>query len=73
MLEYLKENGFPCAISFESEKVSDKETGWAGYESTIYDENDNIIKKITHKELQHRALWADGYFTSIETKNKENE
>lgn len=65
MLTFLKENGFPCTLIFETQDYEDKKEGFKGYETVITDENGNVLKEFVHKDLRARVHWADGYFSAL--------
>lgn len=72
MLVYLKENGYPMSLWIETHDVTDPKEQWSGYESTVTDENGNIVATFTHNALRGRVTWANGFFTALKIKNMEN-
>ena len=68
MLSYLKENGFPMTIHFETSDFEDPKEGYKGYESIVTDENGNEIGRFTHSVFHDRAYWANGFFTALKLK-----
>ena len=69
MLSYLKENGFPMTIHFETLEYNDSKEGFKGYISIVTDDNGNEIDRFTHKEYRGRVYWAQGFFKGLELKN----
>ena len=75
MLSLLKENGYPMSIKIDTqvyeEVMEDNET-WKGFESTVLDENDEVILSFTHGDFRGRINWYEGFFDGLEyNKNKE--
>jgi hypothetical protein len=69
MLSYLKENGFPMTIHFETSNFDDPKEGFKGYMSIVTDDNGNEIDRFTHKDYRARVYWAGGFFTALKLKN----
>ena len=70
MLSYLKENGFPMTIHFNTSDFEDPKEDYKGYESIVTDENGNEIGRFTHSVYHDRAYWANGFFKGLELKSK---
>lgn len=68
MLRFLKENGFPETVIFDTIEVN--EDGFKGFHSKALDEKGNLIKEFDHTALRARVHWADGYFTALRLNNK---
>jgi hypothetical protein len=68
MLSFLKENGFPMTIHFETSRFEDLKEGYKGYESVVTDENGKELGRFTHKVYHDRAYWANGFFTALNLK-----
>jgi hypothetical protein len=69
MLRFLKENGFPVDLTFDTKEVN--EPDHKGFHSKALDGNGNVIREFYHKEMRARVHWADGYFTAL--RNQKNE
>jgi hypothetical protein len=67
MLRFLKENGFPADLTFDTEPLMDPNHG--GFHSKVIDGEGNVIKEFDHKEMRSRLQWADGYFTALRLNN----
>jgi hypothetical protein len=68
MLSFLKENGFPMTIHFETSDFEDPKESFYGYESIVTDENGKELGRFTHSVYHDRAYWANGFFTALELK-----
>jgi hypothetical protein len=69
MLSFLKENGFPMTIHFETSKFEDQKEDFHGWESIVTDANGKELGRFTHSVYHDRAYWANGFFTGLKLKN----
>jgi hypothetical protein len=70
MIEFKKENGFPCDLCIETEECETndpKEGHWKGFKSKVYldREKTKLLKEFYHKEWRSRVHFADGVFTIL--------
>lgn len=70
MLRFLKENGFPQDLIFDTREHEDKEKGFKGFKTVVTNGKGKVLKEFTHKDMRARVHWADGYFTALRSKNK---
>lgn len=65
MLKYLKNNGFPVDLDFETLPHEDPENDFHGWKSKIFVDG-KYYKDFIHSEYRDRDKWANGFFAAYE-------
>jgi len=63
MLRYLKENGFPLNLEFETTPFHDEENDFHGWKSKVYID-ENLFTEFCHSNYRDRVHWANGFFAA---------
>jgi hypothetical protein len=65
MLRYLKNNGFPVDLEFQTDPYHSDDDDFHGWKSKIF-VNGNYYKDLIHTEYRGRVSWATGFFDAYE-------
>lgn len=65
MLQYLKNNGFPVDLFFETNPYHREEDDYHGWLSKIFIDGFHY-KNFIHTDYRDRVKWADGFFAAYE-------
>lgn len=65
MLRYLKENGFPVQLEFDTFPFEDEGNEFHGWKSKVYIEG-NLFTEFCHNDARSRVHWANGFFAAYE-------
>ena len=65
MLRYLKDNGFPVDLEFDTFPYHDEKEDFHGWRSKVYVNND-LFTEFCHANYGDRIHWANGFFGSYE-------
>ena len=65
MLKFLKNNGYPVDLFFETEEHHDEENDFHGWKSKIFVDGAHY-RDFIHPEYRDRVKWANGFFAAYE-------
>jgi len=65
MLRYLRENGFPIDLEFDTFPFHDDKEEFHGWKSKVY-VNGDLFTEFCHSDYRARVHWANGFFAAYE-------
>lgn len=71
MLRYLKENGFPVDLEFDTFPYHDDKEEFHGWKSKVY-VNGDLYTEFCHSDYRDRVHWANGFLAAYEWEKMEN-
>ncbi len=63
MLQFLKENGYPIDLEFETRSYEDEKEDFHGYKSDVFVDG-VLYETLIHSEYKSRIYYADGFFSA---------
>ncbi len=65
MLRFLKENGFPVDLEFDTSPYHDDKEEFHGWKSKVY-VNGDLYTEFCHSDYRDRVHWANGFLAAYE-------